>query len=140
LYPVELQRGVGAALQDMAANVRQVFGIACRCDCELELRVPEGVAAHLYRIAQEAVNNAIKHGRAPQVLVSLQRTGIDESAPHPLTLRVEDNGSGFNEPGDLHKGMGLRIMEYRSRMIGGTLRIQRGAAGGTVVSCIVPDV
>ena len=138
LYPVELQRGLGAALQDLAVNVRQVFGISCRCDCELEMSVAETTAAHLYRIAQESVNNAVKHGRAPQVIIQLTRAKFDGGSGRQLALRIEDNGIGFSEPLDAHKGMGLRIMEYRSRMIGATLRIQRGAAGGTVVTCVLP--
>jgi two-component system CheB/CheR fusion protein len=90
------------------------------------------VATHLYRIAQEAVNNAVKHSQASLILVSLRtRDGRIE-------LRVTDNGIGITASPSTSGGMGLHTMEYRTRTIGGTLSVATGPNGGTVVSCLAP--
>jgi two-component system sensor kinase FixL len=92
------------------------------------------MASHLYRIAQEAVNNALKHGRARAISIHLlaQEDGLE--------LRVEDDGAGI--PADRARnasgGMGIQIMEYRARSMGGALRVTARASGGTVLSCCVP--
>ena len=91
------------------------------------------IATHLYRIAQEAVTNAVKHSRARKVSIRLRdRAG-------GLELSVEDDGAGLSaakpEEG---AGLGLHIMDYRARSIGGTFRLSPGAHGGTTVSCCVP--
>ena len=86
-------------------------------------------ATHLFRIAQEAVNNAIKHGHARQVIISL-------ASNHESTvLTIDDDGVGLAPPPDRGKGMGLHIMSYRARMIGATLSVKPRAEGGTVVTC-----
>jgi signal transduction histidine kinase len=90
------------------------------------------VATHLYRIAQEAVSNAIKHGKAREVIIQLQATGGRAS------LSVRDNGVGFPKVIPKQKGMGLRIMQSRAGMIGGALSIEKDPAGGTTVLCSVP--
>ena len=82
---------------------------------------------HLYRIAQEAINNATRHGKARNIAVSLDAAG------HLMTLRVLDDGVGISE--SKSKGMGLTIMRYRARLNGGELRIEQPKAGGTLVSC-----
>jgi len=89
-------------------------------------------ATHLFRIAQEAINNAVKHGRATKIVV---RLAADEQS---TTLRVTDNGVGLRKPKPDHTGMGLRIMKYRSDMIGGTLAIQPAQDRGTSVACTFP--
>jgi len=89
-------------------------------------------ALHLYRIAQEAINNAVKHGNASEIKVTLQNT--DDN----LLLSVIDNGKGFtNNPND-NTGLGVSIMHYRARMIGGLLRIERNQ-GLTCVICTIPN-
>jgi signal transduction histidine kinase len=90
------------------------------------------VATHLYRIAQEAVTNAVKHSRATKLSISLRAR-----ADH-FELRVEDDGAGFSlATRRKATGMGLYIMDYRARTIGGTLRINPRRRGGTQVSCCV---
>jgi two-component system sensor kinase FixL len=88
------------------------------------------VAAHLFRIAQEAINNAVKHGKARTIRVALS------GAPDRLTLRIEDNGSGF-DPGSRRRrsGMGLHLMHYRARSIGAHLEIKSNRPSGTQVLC-----
>ena len=90
------------------------------------------MATHLYRIAQEAVNNAIKHARPRRITIRLLT-----HASH-LELKVEDNGTGIASKTSANSGMGLHIMDYRARSIGGTLRLAPGRRGGTTVSCCVP--
>jgi signal transduction histidine kinase len=89
-------------------------------------------ATHLFRIAQEAVSNALKHGKAKNISISLT-----ESANH-LHLRVDDDGAGFPEKFSASTGMGLRIMQTRIGMVGGSLTIERQPAGGTSVIFAAP--
>jgi signal transduction histidine kinase len=90
------------------------------------------MATHLFRIAQEAVNNAIKHSRAKCIEVSLVER------PPWLVLEIRDDGIGFEETdGIACPGMGLRIMRYRASAIGGTLTIEHGEDRGTKVRCMV---
>ena len=88
------------------------------------------VATHLYRIAQEAVSNAVKHGKAPHVRMVLA------SGWGRVRLRIVDDGIGFPEDLDEDRpGMGVRIMQYRARVIGATLEITRGMDKGTIITC-----
>jgi len=140
IMPVQIDpQGLRAALQELTASTNDLKGISCCLDCRIAGEVTNSsTATHLYRIAQEAVNNALRHSRADQIEISLKQQD------HQLSLEVYDNGVGFDSedlsrnglPGE-KKGMGLQIMAYRAGMIGGTLRVQRGAAGGTCVKCAI---
>jgi PAS domain S-box-containing protein len=135
LLPVVSEaQGLMTALQSWANEVEDVFRIPCRFECGGTLLVhDEAVANHVYRIAQEAVNNAIKHGGARRITVRLAA----ENSGGVLT--VEDDGSGFPDGSASHGGMGLHTMNYRARMIGGSLNIQRRGARGTLVTCRFPN-
>ena len=87
----------------------------------------EQTEIHLYRIAQEAINNAIRHGKARNILVFL------DAADHSTNLRVLDDGVGISESDS--EGIGLTTMRYRARSIGGELAIKRRNGAGTTVSC-----
>ncbi len=131
LFPVELEaHGLMSALEELTVNVRKLFRVDCEFHCTQTVPVKNhATATHLYRIAQEATHNAIKHGRAGQIIVSLSQEG-DRAC-----LAIEDDGkgiSGVSRPGN---GMGLRIMKYRAGMIGATLNIRPAEARGTVVEC-----
>ena len=134
LLPVQSDaEGLMSALQQFASEVEDLFQIACRFDCEEPLLVPnEAVANHLFRIAQEAVNNGIKHGQARNIVIGLSAAG-DGGA-----LTIEDDGVGIAGPLANRNGMGLHIMRYRVGMIGGTLEIERRGDGGTLVTCVFP--
>jgi PAS domain S-box-containing protein len=132
LVPVEMRaEGLMDGLKDFAHRAQQVMGIACRFEPAQAVLIHDSAAAsHLYRIAQEATNNAVKHGRASRVEIRLAADG------DRVTLTIEDDGAGLPEGVDPNKGMGLRIMTYRARMIGGQLTVRRrDPAGGTVVEC-----
>lgn len=131
LYPVKLEvDGLSSALEELAANSQARSNIPCHFSCDEEVLIYDEVAGNnLYRIAQEAVNNAIKHGRGKNISIGL---GAVEDE---VTLTIKDDGIGFPESlGESH-GMGLHIMNYRAKMIGAFLDIRRGAAGGTIVIC-----
>ena len=87
---------------------------------------------HLFRIAQEAVNNALKHAQARHIVIRFSATAAQ------IELTVTDDGQGI--PAELNDtaGMGLHIMAYRARDLGGILEIRPGTRGGTVVSCCIP--
>jgi signal transduction histidine kinase len=95
------------------------------------LPVSAPVSAQLYRIAQEAVRNAIEHGAAREVLIQLTFGDRD------MVLTVQDDGEGFNAK-TKGSGMGLRILRYRAQCIGGSCEVQAGPTQGTLVHCRVP--
>jgi signal transduction histidine kinase len=136
LSPLRLEKeGLVAAFHELAAGVSSVFAIDCRCASEGPVSISDlEVAVHLYRIAQEAISNAIRHGGAK--VVNLR---VAEASDH-LHLSVEDDGRGFanGSPQSQSKGMGLAIMNYRARTIGAALTIESDPGGGTVVSCQLP--
>lgn len=134
LSPVQLEsRGLTAALQDLAGHVEQMFHIQCHLQADPVIEVRNvTVATHLYRIAQEAINNAIRHGKADTIDIELQ------SKNEFALLRVGDNGAGFTptENGtDKSTGMGLRIMHYRAGMIGASLQVAARTPNGVLVEC-----
>ncbi len=126
-------RGLMSALQQWAGEVQDLFGISCTFLCmEPVLIHDDSVATHLYHITQEAVNNAIKHGKARHLVIALGAAGGRGA------LTVSDDGSGIQKLPGAGKGMGLHIMNYRAKMIGGVLEIKPGKPHGTVVSCVFP--
>jgi PAS domain S-box-containing protein len=123
--------GLMSALQQIATEVEDLFGICCRFECHEPVLISDvSAATHLYHIAQEAVNNAIKHGNARDVLITLSR--MDGSG----ALTIRDDGVGFSAAPANGAGMGLHIMRYRASMIGGVLQVERDDGGGTRVSCL----
>jgi signal transduction histidine kinase len=133
LAPVDLEQeeGLSSALRRLAEGTTELFGAPCRFESvgDVNFRNP-GVAIHLYRIAQEAINNALKHA-ASRGGVVVRLTG----SPGKITVTVEDDGRGFDPTFVATGGMGLRIMKYRAKMIGGELHVRSRPGGGTVVSC-----
>jgi PAS domain S-box-containing protein len=131
LNPVKLvARGLMSALEELAASVESAFQI--RCVCEFPKPVPvrdHAVANHLYRIAQEAILNAIKHGRARSVRVELK------ASRGRLALSILDDGVGFPRTLRGRTGMGLSNMRARAQMIGALLSIRCHAQVGTAVTC-----
>ncbi|MFN7138600.1 MAG: response regulator [Limisphaerales bacterium] len=135
LSPVVLEsEGLMAALSELAASTEKLFGVKCQFVCTQPVYVHELITAtHLFRIAQEAVTNAIKHGKAKEVEISLALK-LDK-----VVLAIKDNGTGFSPAQQKASGMGLRIMQYRAGMIGANLLIQRQTSGGMNVICFLPN-
>jgi PAS domain S-box-containing protein len=125
--------GLMSALQLWAAEVEDLFGVFCHFECDTPVLIHDDtMATHLYHIAQEAVNNAIKHGKPQRVLIQLT---VEQGRG---TLLIKDDGIGIAEYPSTTQGMGLHIMNYRAGMIGGTLEVQREATRGTIVTCNFP--
>jgi len=133
LAPVTIdQGGLGSALEELTSRSRAAYGVQVRLRRAVpdDLQVGEDTAIHLYRITQEAINNSIRHGRAARVQVSLREVA------GRLELSVSDDGIGLADTHAESPGMGLKIMRYRARMIGGTIEIRRRRVGGTRVKCV----
>lgn len=132
LFPVKLEEsGLPSALEELAENTSALFKINCRSICDsAPAELENSIALHLYYIAQESVLNAAKHGKATHVTISFTQ------ANDTLKLIVEDNGIGLKSPGaGQTTGMGIRIMRYRARVIGGTLDLIKLPSNGTQVRC-----
>ncbi len=136
LHPVEAEpAGLMSALENLAASVRDLFRVSCCFKCGRPVLLTENiVATHLYRIAQEAVTNALKHGRSKRIDIVLSAT------PEQTLLVVRDDGVGFEKEALSRKGLGLRTMSHRAGKIGGTLVIRKADTGGTEVVCTVPRI
>ena len=131
LMPVECDaEGLMSALLDLSELTEETHGITCRFECDEVVNVPDNfTATRLYRIAKEAVHNAVKHAQPDEIVISL-------SNERALTLQVRDDGCGMTIDSD-DGGNGIRIMRHRCKMIGGELDIQPGKNGGTVVTCSI---
>lgn len=134
LVPVELDgNGLPAALMRLAENASTLFGIKCTFHKTGPVQLPDPThGMHLYRIAQEAISNAARHGNASRVRIELSE---NESR---IRLRIEDDGAGFETDWKTKGGSGVRIMKYRANIIGGLLDISDTVSGSTVVSCSLP--
>lgn len=130
LYPVEVEaNGLMSALIDLAARTSEIFGVRCTFCCDKAAPVNERIAAiNFYRIAQEAVNNAVKHGRAGNILITLS------VVKDKIRLTIADDGMGIEPLKTLQlKGMGMHIMRYRANMVGATLDIRSATGSGTEI-------
>ncbi|MFA6562003.1 MAG: CHASE3 domain-containing protein [Verrucomicrobiia bacterium] len=133
LHPVpDEPTGLMIALRELAAGTQSLSKLACHFNCPEAVAIPDRTAAtHLFRIAQEATQNAMRHAKASNITISLQ---ADENT---IALTVSDDGCGLPEHRQ-RKGMGLEIMDYRARAVGATLAVRRGEERGTVMSCTLP--
>ena len=133
LYLVPLETGgLRSALEEFLMQVESRHRVSCQFVERVTVPVSgELLVTNLFRIAQEAVNNAIKHAEAGLIAVTLAADG------EQIWLGVEDNGKGFQPGAQESRGMGLHLMNYRARMMGAALRIEPRPSGGTVVSCSV---
>ena len=126
-------QGLMSALKRWAVEVEDLFKISCRLRIDEPVLIHDAsLSTHLYRIAQEAVNNAIKHGQAKNIIISL--SGQNEYG----TLRIENDGSGLPQHPANSSGMGMQIMNYRARMIGGSLSVQSREPRGIAITCVFP--
>lgn len=135
LFPIRLEtEGLLPALEELARTARERFGVECRLESPERMAIHDrAIATHLYRIAQEAVSNAVKHARPHCVTIQLRPLSDG------LELRVVDDGCGLAATSLRKAGsMGLHIMEYRAGAIGGALHLASGVQGGTVVICRLP--
>jgi PAS domain S-box-containing protein len=134
LSPVGAEpQGLCSALKELTAQTTELFGMTCRFRCPKPVLVAESEAAnHLYRIAQEGVHNALEHGHAKRITISLAHFhGL-------LRMKILDDGVGIGTLSPRRKGLGLRIMQYRAGLLQGTAYVRRRPKGGTEVCCSAP--
>ncbi len=123
--------GLQGALETLSLNVQQWFHTTCTLTCDRSFpRLDHEVEGHLFRIAQEAVNNAVKHGQADRIEMSLCVKGKEGM------LSIQDNGMGMSGNSGDSKGIGLHIMSYRARLIGGILKLRQLKQSGMAVICV----
>lgn len=134
LNPVDIdERGLIIALENLADQTGNRYGITCRFLCEEDIPgFEQSMGMHLYRIAQEAVNNAVKHGRCGLIEIEL---AVNNGQAH---LSVRDDGMGFSPGTENSEGMGIQIMYYRAGMIDAFLDVSSQPGNGTVISCSCP--
>ncbi len=132
LHPVELSsQGLANALRELAFRTSQVRSVTCHFNCPRHVRIrDEAVALNLYRIAQEAVTNSLKNGKATVITIKLARDRKN------LKLAIKDNGKGF-ATSKARQGMGLHIMKYRADVIGAQITFESDEGKGTLVSCVL---
>ena len=133
LYPVELSRyGLLLALEDLAHQTSERLGTCCELrQSGEEPALPKSAEIHIYRIVQECISNALKHGQAHRITIeSLAGDGVH-------TFTVTDDGLGFEKRAG-SSGMGLHLMDYRARVIGAEIDVRKPAEGGCRVTCQMP--
>lgn len=124
--------GLMDALRDLSTQTTDLFRVQCRLRCPKPVLLSDAVvASHLYRIAQEAVNNAVKHGKPRSISISLRNTR------NRLTLTVDNDGKSIGPLSPKRDGLGLRIMQYRASLIRGVLTVEPRPTSGTTVACEV---
>ncbi|MBI2807512.1 MAG: PAS domain S-box protein [Planctomycetes bacterium] len=133
LVPVEVDaEGLMAALSELAARITALHATRCVFEYRQPVLVEDNFrATQLFRIAQEAVTNALKHGQAKSIRISLEAQG------QYITLRVADDGNGLPDLDEATEGTGFRIMRYRAGQIGAHFSVGDGATGGTMVTCTI---
>jgi len=135
LFSPDLERGgLEAALEELAHNTQERAGINCEFQHNDENEMGSCDATtltQLYRIAQEAVANAVKHARASRIVIELDATDRE------IQLNIFDDGTGLanSTQGD---GLGLKMMRHGAELIGGTFSASKRNPAGTIVSCVVP--
>ena len=131
LVPAEAG-GLRSALEEFAMQVQSRHRVPCRFVERVTAPIAgETLVTSLFRIAQGAVNNALKHAAATQITVTLVADA------EQILLSIEDDGTGFQPASEQKRGLGLHLMNYRTRMLGAALHIGPRPDGGTVVSCTV---
>jgi two-component system, LuxR family, sensor kinase FixL len=119
------------AFEEFCATTSDLFGVQCQFTCGQPVFIESATTAtHLYRIAQEAVGNAVKHGKATAIDISLDETETG------VCLSISDNGCGIPEKLAGRGGMGLRTMDVRSKLVSGQFSLCRSESGGVKVVCL----
>jgi len=137
LVPVELRDGkFEHAMNTLSNRFEKFFDVACSFhnNCEMD-KIPTRISIHLYHVVQEAINNAVKHGKASQIDIYLNRDSEN------LYLCIQDNGIGFQSSffRENKEGKGIRFMKHRIKISGGNLSIKRTEDGLTQIICIIPN-
>ncbi len=131
-FPVTLEsEGITGLLEELSDFTEQFYGIPVKTKIDDLTRLESGITSQLFRIAQEAVTNAARHGNPSGIFIELKQERGE------IHLKIMDDGCGI--PAEKTSGLGLKIMEYRTAMISGLLEIHSPPSGGTAIICRVPD-
>lgn len=130
-YPVELERGgLVVAIRSLVERMEMVAHFTCNLNADESFHVKKSAEIHLFRIIQESISNAIKHGHAENIEIS----AIQENGR--CIVSISNDGVSFTQPKDGQwTGMGLHLFQYRARLIGAEITVRRGDTGGCVVTC-----
>ena len=133
MMPVDVDAdGLMVGLEELVEYCNQTHAAECVYQCDDQIAVQDNdTATHLYRIAQESIQNAIKHAQPKHIVVSLRHDGPD------VVLTVQDDGCGMKLPPPRSRGAGLRIMQYRANLIRARLTIDASPGHGVMVCCRV---
>jgi len=139
LSPVEIEvEGLTTALEKFVTTTERLYKISCEFvhdeSSGFKHKHTSLAATHIYRIVQEAVNNAIQHGKAKKIVITLA------GSRDRKMLTIQDDGIGLPPDAEEKQGLGLRSMRYRGRMIGARFKVSRDAGGGTTVVCSFPHM
>lgn len=134
LVSVDFEKeGLKVALKQLGVQVEKLFGVHCRVEYDENIEIHNNMKSmHLYRIAQESISNAVKHGKASNIDIKLK------SVNRRLELSVKDDGIGFEESQKTNGGMGIHIMRYRASMLSGRLEIFQTGDEKTSIVCSIP--
>lgn len=135
LIPVPIDsESLAAALNELANSTQQSSGLTCRFECREPVKLSDlDAATHLFRFAQEAVNNAVKHAKAGTITIRLGHVNGG------LTLEIADDGIGIDPLKRPVGGAGLRLMQHRCALVSGHFNVIPRAGGGTVITCVIPS-
>ena len=141
IMPVQIDsEGLRSALEELAAMTREQSHVSCSVSCPATIAIKSTSAAtHVYRIVQEAIDNGLRHGNASEIRITVAQED------RQLIVEVHDNGTGYDPTSSPNnhdhgetQGMGLRIMQYRAGILGGTVQVKSRLTGGTTLTCKVP--
>lgn len=134
LFPSEMEgEDLITAFRQMALGFAEQFGISCRFENYVTVRINNPtISMHVYRIAQEAIRNAIKHGKAQHITIRLATRG------RRVNLLIKDDGAGWDCSNNRRDGMGLRIMAHRAELIDASFRIRSSPGKGALMACSFP--
>jgi PAS domain S-box-containing protein len=136
LSPIDIKTvGFAGALKALVSSTEAMLGVRCQFLHDKSVSIKNPIEEkQIYRIIQEAITNAVKHGKAKNISIKLLSTKIG------TVISVKNDGRNFPKFPPRRKGLGLKIMKYRAELIGGSLDIRKGDKGGTVVTCTLPKI
>src|SRR6056297_254500 len=134
MVQVEIEKkGLEVAVDELCLKIEKMTGVSCKLNIEKDFEIENQTRAlHLYRIIQEAINNAVKHGKANSIDIQILEHD------HHISIEIQDDGVGFSDQPSDQEGKGIQIMEYRARMMGGNLDLLRTESNRTMVRCLIP--
>ncbi|HKL16110.1 MAG TPA: PAS domain S-box protein [Balneolaceae bacterium] len=134
MVQVEIEKkGFQSAVDELCRKIQRMTGVNCVLEIGNDLEIENhSKALHLFRIVQEAINNAVKHGNANNIDIRLSEN------THHLLVEVQDDGVGFSSQANDHEGKGIQIMKHRARMMGGNLELIRTNQNRTMIRCLIP--